>query len=112
MRQEIFKLTEEGQKDFRKKLSAAFRVLRNAGYIAKQNFWCCQSCAWSDIPDDAKKVVFYHHQDNDDIPDGYVYLAWRGSGRAISKALRDAGLKVSWNRSETTRIKAIYPIGG
>ena len=36
----------------------AFRELRKYGYIAKQNFWCCQSCAWADLTDkEAEKAV-------------------------------------------------------
>lgn len=78
-------LTSEQVKDFKAKLGKAFAQLRKQGYIAKKNFLCCQSCAWNGIDiesPDAEKVVFYHHQDNDCIPDGFVYLAWRSDSPA------------------------------
>lgn len=36
-------------------LNQAFKELRKLGYFARQNFWCCQSCAWAAVPMDAKK---------------------------------------------------------
>ena len=46
-------------------LNQAFKELRKLGYFARQNFMCCQNCAWATVPMDAKKVVFYHKQDAD-----------------------------------------------
>ena len=33
--------------DFKMKLDAGFWRLQELGFFAKQNFWCCQSCAGS-----------------------------------------------------------------
>lgn len=102
-------LTPEMQKDFRAKLTKAFRAFRKAGYYARQNYWCCQTCAWADIPEAmTNNVVFYHHQDNEDIPTGYVYLAWAGDGEFIVRTLNAAGLKASWAAINSSRIKVLY----
>lgn len=91
----------------KKILTKAFRELRKAGYFAKQNFWCCQSCAWADIPDDkAGKAVFYHAQDNSELrKTGSCHLAWSGDANEIIKILNDNGVKTSWDGSENKRIK-------
>jgi hypothetical protein len=48
-------------------LTLAFEELRSIGYFARQNFWCCQSCAWYAIPEEKSlKSVFFHGQDADD----------------------------------------------
>jgi hypothetical protein len=88
------------------KLNSAFRQLRKAGYFAKQNFWCCQTCAWSDVPDEYEnKAVFYHRQDTPNIKEfGHVHLAWAGDGEEICNILRENGLKVIWDGSENKRI--------
>jgi hypothetical protein len=90
----------------KKRLNAAFRALRKAGYTAKQNFWCCQSCAWNALTDEeAEKAVFYHRQDNDRFKvDGECYLAWSGSGVEIVSILEKAGLTVTWNGEAGQRI--------
>lgn len=90
----------------KKKLNAAFRALRKVGYTAKQNFWCCQNCAWHALTDEeADKAVFYHQQDNDTFKEtGECYLAWSGNGAEIVGILEEAGLTVTWNGSDTQRI--------
>lgn len=90
----------------RKNLSNAFRELRRQGYFAKQNFTCCQSCGWSEVPEDKEnRAVFYHRQDYQDmIKTGEVYLAWAGNGQEIVKILTDNGLSVTWDGSTETRI--------
>lgn len=105
------KLTVEQVKDFKAKLGKAFAQLRKQGYIAKKNFLCCQSCAWSSITTEspnAEKVVFYHHQDNDDIPEGYVYLAWRGEYVDIVKELAKTGLAILSAGDPNKRILVEY----
>lgn len=88
------------------KLNKAFRALRKAGYFARQNFWCCQTCAWADVPDEFEhKAVFYHRQDAADLKErGYVYLAWSGNGEEICSILRENGLSVKWDGSSNKRI--------
>lgn len=99
----------------KEKINQAFRRLRKAGYIAKQNFWCCQSCAWNAISNDypsVDKVVFYHNQDADCIEKNGslnhpLYLAWMGDSNEICKILLNCGLQVEHDGSEDSRIKVL-----
>jgi hypothetical protein len=96
----------------KQKVNNAFRQLRKIGYFARQDFWCCQSCAWNAVPEENKKVVFYHHQDNDawgksgSLKDD-LYLAWSGDSEEICQILRNNGLQVFHDGSENTRIKIL-----
>lgn len=89
-----------------KRLNAAFRKLRKAGYFAKQNFWCCQSCGWAAMTDEQRnKAVFYHAQDNDSKKEGRPFhLAWSGDGNEICNILRGEGITVEWEGSPDKRI--------
>lgn len=95
------------EKELRVKLNTFFKEMVELGYTSKQNFWCCQNCAWNALSDkECKKVVFYHNQDNDDIKEfGYVHIAWNGSGKLIRKTAEKAGLTVEWNGSKDERMK-------
>ena len=88
-------------------LTNAFKALRKAGYFAKQNFSCCQSCAWAEIADEQlEKAVFYHHQDAGDLKEhGSCYLSWNGDGKEIVKILKDNGVEVEWSGDDSKRIK-------
>jgi hypothetical protein len=88
-------------------LTDAFKELRANGYFARQNFWCCQSCAWADIPKEkAKKAVFYHNQDRDDLQrTGKTMLAWSGDSKFICQVLEKHGVKVNHDGSSNTRIE-------
>jgi hypothetical protein len=90
-------------------INRAFKKLIKAGYFARQNFWCCQTCAWSAIPEvDSNKVVFYHRQDADRFKNtGELTLAWAGDGAEIVSILESVGLKVNWNGKEDTRISIV-----
>ena len=90
-------------------LTKAFAALRKAGYFAKQNFWCCQTCGWAAVPDEqAKKAVFYHNQDNARKKAGKPFmLAWSGDGNQICKILNDNGIKTNWSGDEDNRIEVI-----
>lgn len=87
-------------------LNNAFKALRKAGYTAKQNFMCCQGCAWSAMSDkEAEKAVFYHRQDSADLKEsGTCYLAWSGDGKEIVKILEENGVKVDWEGDKNKRI--------
>ncbi len=89
------------------KLTKAFQALRKAGYFARQNFMCCQSCAWSAMTDEqAKKAVFFHGQDADDLKEnGSCHLAWSGNGKEIVKILEDNGVQTKWEGTDNKRIK-------
>lgn len=89
------------------KLTKAFKALRKAGYFARQNFWCCQTCGWADVPDGKEdKVVFYHHQDNDDRIAGQPFhVAWSGDGHEICRIFNENGITTDWDGSENKRIQ-------
>jgi hypothetical protein len=88
-------------------ITKAFEALRKKGYFARQNFLCCQSCAWSAMTDEqAEKTVFYHQQDADDLRErGTCHLAWSGNGQEIVDVLKENGVEVDWDGSDSTRIK-------
>jgi hypothetical protein len=94
----------------KEKLNKAFRELRKLGYTAKQNFMCCQNCAWHALSDEeAKKAVFYHRQDSDSWGsygklDDDLYLAWSGNAAEIVAVLRKHGLLVAHDGSANQRI--------
>lgn len=92
------------------KVDRAFLELRKIGYFAKQNFKCCQSCGWAEVPEDADKVVFYHAQDNEawnddgelDFP---LYLAWSGDAKEIMSCFE--GVNMDWDGDNEKRIKVL-----
>ena len=92
----------------RANLRKAFRALRKNGYFARMNFWCCQTCGWSEVPDEkSDKVVFFHNQDNDTLKyNGYTYLDWGGDGNELKTILEAHDIGVEWDGSNVTRIKA------
>jgi len=87
-------------------INKAFRALRKEGYFARQNFWCCSGCGWAAMTDtQAKNAVFYHRQDTTQYNrTGQLYLTWSGDGARIVAILKEAGLAVEWNGSESKRI--------
>jgi hypothetical protein len=95
----------------KKKISQAFATLHKDGYFARQNFQCCQTCGWAAVPHDkAKRAVFYHAQDADNLKEtGTCHLAWDGDGEQIVKHLTAAGLKVEWDGSEGHRMFVCTP---
>lgn len=98
-------LSKEELKSFKTKINTAFRELRKNGYVAKQNFTCCQSCGWAEMPEDNNLNVFYHAQDNDSLKErGDFYLSWMGDGAKIAEIFENAGLLVGWEGSDAERI--------
>lgn len=89
------------------KLNQLFKGLRKKGYFARQDFWCCQTCASNAIPDkNSKKYVYYHRQDTEMLQKtNSVYIAWSGNGRQIATFAQDLDLKVNWNGSKDQRIQ-------
>lgn len=74
-------------------LNQAFKELRKLGYFARQNFMCCQNCAWAEVPVDVKKVVFYHKQDGQHLEEtGECYLSWSGDRNEIAEVLERNGV--------------------
>ena len=93
-------------KEFKASLTQAFRALRKEGYWARQNWQCCQTCGWANVPQEkGDKAVFYHAQDarhlRDDEPE--VWLAWSGDGGKIVDILKEF-VKVDWDGSANKRI--------
>lgn len=88
-------------------LTLAFEELRKLGYFARQNFWCCQSCAWYAIPEDkSSKSVFFHGQDADDLKEnGSCYVSWDGNGEEIVSVFNKHGIQTEWSGSKEKRIK-------
>jgi hypothetical protein len=93
----------------KEQLTKAFKELRKAGYFARQNYQCCQGCAWAEIPDEkSERAVFYHGQDKRKIDKyGDVYLAWSGDAEEIVGILKNNGLDVEWSGDENKRIRVI-----
>lgn len=88
-------------------LTKAFKELRKHGYFARQNFTCCQSCGWAEVPEDkSDTAVFYHNQDYQSYKEGGdLYLAWSGDGNLICSVLRENGLDVEWEGTPDVRIR-------
>ena len=88
-----------------KKLNSAFKELRELGFFAKQNFWCCSTCAVNAIPDNTENYVFYHQQDTNMLnKTGGVYLGWAGDGNKIIEVMKRNDIKVDWDGDERHRI--------
>jgi hypothetical protein len=112
------------------RISAAFKALRKLGYVARQNFMCCGSCAGAAIAEDVErkggnpdtaKSVYYHQQCNDAFRSGrycdgdltrdlhgVLYLHWQGDAAEIIAALRAQGLKVEHDGSNVRCIE-VHP---
>jgi hypothetical protein len=115
----------------KKKLNKLFRLFRKQGFVAKQNYMCCGSCASAQIAadlkdwDQAKKdaclgAIFYTRQDakrsdlylsygpieisSEDIArQAIAGPAW-SIGHIIINALREVGLTHKWNGDAGVRI--------
>ena len=88
------------------RLREAFKDLRKAGYFARQNFTCCQSCAWAEIPEEkADKVVFYHAQDAAHKADDKMYIGWSGDGKEICDIFAKHNIDTLWDGDNNTRIE-------
>lgn len=109
-------------------LTTAFKALRKAGFIARQNFLCCGGCACAGIHDLAQKAspakkarlkggVYYHKQDAEAMHDGRdLYIGYgqlegmpaslttEEVGRAVVAAFKAVGLEASWDGNPMTRI--------
>lgn len=100
----------------RSQLRYAFADLRKKGYFARMNFWCCQSCAWADVPEGKEdKVVFYHAQDAETMNDRWgvfesVYLAWAGDCNEIREVFESRGFEVEHDGTNSTRIIVKRPV--
>lgn len=120
--------------EFKDRLNTAFKELRRMGFVARQNFLCCQTCAGSVILEKLNEAkakgrmkagyVYYHRQDADDLKEyGDCYLAF-GSGDPDSSGKQDrkeskkvgfqvvevlnkAGITTKWDGNPNTRIQVV-----
>ncbi|KKN70745.1 hypothetical protein LCGC14_0427400 [marine sediment metagenome] len=119
--------------DFRAQTAKAFRYMRNARIIARQNFSCCGSCggyeiatdirAWNKAKkDDAKKKIgaaFYSRQGTAktlrDAEKGVRINFYKldgddagteAVGRIVADCVRRAGLDVDWNGTHAMTVIA------
>lgn len=91
----------------RNRISNAFEELEEKGYFAKMDWYCCQNCGCSAIPEENhEKYVFFHEQDADGLrgDDPGCYLAWAGNGKKIVEILKKHKLLVEWDGTNATRI--------
>jgi hypothetical protein len=99
---------------FKTKLNLAFKAMRKAGLLARQNYKCCQNCGGYALTTEAEKLVkagktvngccFYHHQDaavlresrsrswRAPVATEYLYLAY---GDMSSNELGNIGLSTA-----------------
>jgi len=107
------------------RLDAAFLELESIGIVARQNFWCCQTCGFSAMEDEVEECrtrgqcvrgfTFYHEQDTERAVKGEgLYLSYcdvEGKeeeqakiGREIQEVLEANGLTTVWDGSVSQRI--------
>ena len=112
------------------RITQAFRTLRAAGIIARQNHECCQSCADASITGDVEAMPAHkraklrgavyttrqdvsgahnHRGDFTGICISFVAIAPSEPdapiGQALADALRAAGLVVRWDGDPGTRVE-------
>lgn len=86
-------------------LKNAFYELEQLGYFARINFWCCNTCALADIPDDVEKFVFTHQQSHEDfLEKSEAYLNWAGNPQEIIQVLEKHGFETEHDGSENKKI--------
>lgn len=117
-------------------LTNAFQTMRKAGLLARQNFWCCGSCAGyamaqkaTELIDKGKDVqeikgcVFYHNQDNERKRNGKNFhlafgqlgsekygdigLATKEVGRLVCQILSVFNITFKWDGKAETRIEIL-----
>ena len=94
-----YRRPHEDYEEMKRRLQNAFKRLRKLGYVARSNFWCCSSCAWSDLTEaQASHAVFYNKQAGENFKNnGQVHLQWSGDGKLITSVLREEGLTLDWD---------------
>lgn len=107
------------------RLDGAFEHLQERGIIARQNYWCCQTCGTSAIHGEmdaaardgapVRGYVYYHEQDTERAAEGGGLMLAFGSvqdsdaariaiAHEIVQALRSAGLEPEWDGDIARRI--------
>ena len=121
---------------FKAHLGLAFRAMRKAGLVARQNFSCCGSCAGYEIATDIEAMptatrervygtAFYTRQTAADfarrgftglyisygpvdVDDTQVGLDVVAVGQIVATCLREAGIEVEWDGSGNKTIFARF----
>jgi hypothetical protein len=114
------------KKEVKTRITKVFkRIRKEQSAAARQNFWCCSSCATHamgqrDDVTDGTPVLFYHRQDAEYFSDSrwgrdelhLRYGLWNGDeeqdtefGKTICSVLVEEGLKYEWNGSSHQTIK-------
>lgn len=96
--------------DSKEKLNAAFEELKKIGYFAEQDFWCCNTCALADIPNDVNKFVFYHKQAADELKNcSECHIGWDGDGKEICAVFEKHGITTQWDGDPNRKILITVP---
>jgi hypothetical protein len=105
----------------KRRLFAAFADLRKLGFLAKSNFWCCMTCAYSAIEFLMKEenlkptgIVFYHSQNNTHMREtGFLHLTFSHAGeidnsveigKQIVEILAKHKLETEWDGTADKKI--------
>ena len=115
----------------RARLKDAFAELRNRGWVAHMNYYCCQTCGCAAIHDEAEaglgrpmspeeqaslRYAFWHNQDDeafqitpnrakkDQMLHSPLHIAWGGNGHELQAVLESQHLTVEWDGSDTRRV--------
>lgn len=120
--------SNRGTGEARNEIKEVFRELRHLGYLARMNFWCCQTCAgyalgevWDKKP--TKKGAIYFHKQNEEryweqgVLDIHYFGGRTGDdaeeasrktkevGEAIVDLLVKRGVTYRWNGSSNKTIE-------
>lgn len=97
-------------KETRKAVRAALSELEKKGWYignpSKPGIWCCGSCSWGNVPEDADNAVLWSEQQEDNFKRwGTVYIHHKGHATDLVDALHQQGVIAQWNGSEYSSIK-------
>jgi hypothetical protein len=98
--------------DMKSRIHKAYKILEDKGYFCGYSWTCCNTCGWSEIPEDKdmEKVVFFHNQEEDDLKEnGSCYLAWAGDPAVIMGAFGFVGILTQWDGDKDRKIRIIHP---
>lgn len=102
------------------RLTTAFTLLEEAGFVARENFACCRSCGLAEIgaeaPPESRGFVFFHYQCTEHAAAGHGLSLYYGGfdgtedtttavGREVVAALERAGLATRWDGNPGTAIE-------
>jgi len=122
-------INQDDLKNGKALLAKAFADLRKQGFVAKQNFMCCSSCACASIWTDIEKApgkyigaVYYHKQDTDHLKESGEFCVgfgpmnvdaedwvWLLAGHAAKTTFERHGLAVEWDGTKNQRLTIKLP---